>query len=107
MMTTGACSPSSPTWAPVTTAADLYKHGQSANVHRHFSGTLGQMSLRSCDNGGMAWIDVDGAANMRDLGGMPTEDGGQIVPHRLLRSDNLQGLTDSDVDLLLNEYGLT
>jgi protein tyrosine/serine phosphatase len=55
----------------------------------------------------MAWIEVDGAANMRDLGGTLTEDGGRIRPHRLLRSDNLQGLTDSDVDLLLNEYGLT
>jgi hypothetical protein len=65
------------------------------------------MPLRSWDNGSMAWIDVEGAANMRDLGGTPTEDGGRILPHRLLRSDNLQGLTDSDVDLLLNEYGLT
>ena len=44
---------------------------------------------------------------MRDLGGTPTEDGGQIVPHRLLRSDNLQGLTASDVEMLTGEYGVT
>ena len=55
----------------------------------------------------MPWIDVEGAANMRDLGGTPTEDGRQIVPHRLLRSDNLQGLTASDVDLLTGEFGVT
>lgn len=55
----------------------------------------------------MPWIDVEGAANMRDLGGTPTEDGGQIVPHRLLRSDNLQGLTERDVDKLVGEFGVT
>jgi protein-tyrosine phosphatase len=52
------------------------------------------------------WIDLDGLANLRDVGGMPTEDGGAIVPGRLLRSDNLQTLTASDVDRLL-ELGLT
>jgi protein tyrosine/serine phosphatase len=55
----------------------------------------------------MPWIDVEGAANMRDLGGTPTEDGGQIAPRRLLRSDNLQGLTASDVELLTGEFGVT
>ena len=39
------------------------------------------------------WIDLDGLANMRDVGGIPTTDGGKIVPGRLLRSDNLQTLT--------------
>lgn len=55
----------------------------------------------------MAWIDVEGAANMRDLGGTPTEDGGQIATRRLLRSDNLQDLTAGDVELLTGEFGLT
>jgi protein tyrosine/serine phosphatase len=55
----------------------------------------------------MPWIDVEGAANMRDLGGTPTEDGGQIAPRRLLRSDNLQDLTPRDVDTLVNGFGLT
>jgi len=47
------------------------------------------------------WIDLDGLANMRDVGGIPTTDGGKIIPGRLLRSDNLQTLTTSDVAQLL------
>ena len=35
----------------------------------------------------MPWIDLEGAANARDVGGLPTEDGGKIVTGRLLRSD--------------------
>jgi protein-tyrosine phosphatase len=52
------------------------------------------------------WIDLDGLANLRDVGGIPTVDGGKIIPGRLLRSDNLQALTTSDVDQLLG-LGLT
>jgi protein-tyrosine phosphatase len=52
------------------------------------------------------WIDLDGLANMRDVGGIPTSDGDKIIPGRLLRSDNLQTLTASDVDQLLG-LGLT
>ena len=52
------------------------------------------------------WIDLDGLANLRDVGGIPTIDGGKIIPGRLLRSDNLQTLTSSDVDQLLG-LGLT
>ena len=52
------------------------------------------------------WIDLDGLANLRDVGGIPTIDGGKIIPGRLLRSDNLQTLTTSDVDQLLG-LGLT
>jgi protein tyrosine/serine phosphatase len=55
----------------------------------------------------MPWIDVEGAANMRDLGGTPTEDGGRIAPRRLLRSDNLQDLTEQDVSLLVNDLKVT
>jgi protein tyrosine/serine phosphatase len=54
----------------------------------------------------MSWIDVEGAANMRDLGGTPTIDGGRIAPRRLLRSDNLQGLTERDVSRLTGEFGV-
>src|SRR6476646_6507546 len=43
------------------------------------------------------WIDLDGLVNMRDLGGLPTRDGGAVVQRRLIRSDNLQDLTDADV----------
>ena len=48
----------------------------------------------------------DGLANFRDVGGLPTIDGTRIAPGRLLRSDNLQTLTDSDVQRLA-ELGLT
>jgi len=47
------------------------------------------------------WIDLDGLANLRDVGGIPTTDGGTIASGRLLRSDNLQSLTDRDVERLL------
>jgi protein tyrosine/serine phosphatase len=55
----------------------------------------------------MPWIDLEGAANARDVGGLPTEDGGKIVPGRLLRSDNLQDLTAADIAKLTGELGLT
>lgn len=49
---------------------------------------------------------MEGLVNLRDVGGMPTRDGGEISAGRLLRSDNLQGLTLSDIDRLLG-IGLT
>lgn len=55
----------------------------------------------------MAWIDLEGAVNVRDLGGMPTEDGGSTVPGRLLRSENLQELTPADITKLVKEIGVT
>lgn len=55
----------------------------------------------------MVWIDLDGAVNVRDLGGTPTGDGGTIQPGRLLRSENLQELTQADVARLVKEIGVT
>ena len=52
------------------------------------------------------WIDLDGLVNLRDLGGTPTTDGATIATRRLLRSDNLQSLTPSAIDHLL-EIGLS
>lgn len=52
------------------------------------------------------WIELEGLANLRDVGGMPTSDGGEITAGRLLRSDNLQALTRSDIHRLL-ELGLS
>ena len=49
---------------------------------------------------------MDGLVNLRDVGGIPTEDGGTIRPGRLLRSDNLQSLSDADIAALL-ELGLS
>ena len=55
----------------------------------------------------MPWIDLEGAVNVRDLGGLPVSDGGRIVAHRLLRSDNLQELTASDINRLVRDIGVT
>jgi len=52
------------------------------------------------------WVRLDGTTNTRDLGGLPTTDGGRTLPHRILRSDNLQTLTADDVRRLVHEIGL-
>jgi protein-tyrosine phosphatase len=52
------------------------------------------------------WIDLDGTANTRDVGGLPTTDGGRIASRRLLRSDNLQDLSAEDVRRLIDDYGV-
>ena len=52
------------------------------------------------------WVRLDGTTNMRDLGGLPTVDGGRTVSGRVLRSDNLQTLTSEDVRVLVEEIGL-
>ncbi|MGV1008901.1 MAG: tyrosine-protein phosphatase [Dermatophilaceae bacterium] len=53
------------------------------------------------------WIDLDGCVNMRDVGGIPTLDGGCIAPNRLIRSDNLQELTPADVTRLVDDIGVS
>ena len=53
------------------------------------------------------WIELDGIVNMRDLGGLPTRDGGHTASGRLIRSDNLQDLTEADVQHLVEELGVT
>jgi protein-tyrosine phosphatase len=45
----------------------------------------------------VTWIDLAGACNARDLGGLPTVDGRRTRSGVLLRSDNLQDLTPDDV----------
>ena len=61
------------------------------------------MSAASTDT---RWIDLEGAVNVRDLGGLPTTDGGRTLPNRILRSDNLQTLSPGDVRRLVGELGL-
>jgi protein tyrosine/serine phosphatase len=53
------------------------------------------------------WLHLHGTTNTRDLGGLPTVDGGQTAFGRVLRSDNLQTLSEADVRTLLEEVGLT
>ncbi|MCW2666371.1 MAG: protein tyrosine phosphatase [Frankiales bacterium] len=48
----------------------------------------------------VTWIELEGAANVRDVGGLPTVDGRTTRRGVLLRADNLQGLTPRDVEEL-------
>jgi protein-tyrosine phosphatase len=52
------------------------------------------------------WIDLEGAENVRDVGGLPTMEGQRVQPGRLLRSDSLQDLTDADVRHLIDDLGV-
>jgi protein-tyrosine phosphatase len=52
------------------------------------------------------WIDLEGAANARDVAGLPLAGGGTVPPGRLLRSDNLQDLTPGDVARLVDDHGV-
>ncbi|MDQ2838006.1 MAG: tyrosine-protein phosphatase [Actinomycetota bacterium] len=52
------------------------------------------------------WIELEGAVNVRDVGGLPTEDGRTIRRGVLIRSANLQDLTESDVAQLVDDLGV-
>ncbi|MFI6519203.1 tyrosine-protein phosphatase [Spirillospora sp. NPDC050679] len=52
------------------------------------------------------WIELEGAVNVRDLGELPTTDGGTTRLGRILRADNLQDLTVTDTRVLLDDYQL-
>ena len=55
----------------------------------------------------MAWIELEGAVNVRDLGGLPTQDGRPTAAAQLLRADNLQELSPADVTKLVRDIGVT
>ncbi|GAA4070726.1 tyrosine-protein phosphatase [Actinomadura miaoliensis] len=57
-------------------------------------------------NASTRWIELDGAVNVRDLGGLPTLDGRATRRGRVLRADNLQDLSVKDVRVLLDEHAL-
>lgn len=52
------------------------------------------------------WIDLDGADNVRDMGGLPVTGGGRTRFGRLLRSGTLQDLTAADVACLVGTIGV-
>jgi protein-tyrosine phosphatase len=52
------------------------------------------------------WVALDGAANVRDLGGLEVESGGRTASGVLLRADNLQGLSEQDVARLVDGIGV-
>lgn len=66
------------------------------------------MSSESLENlaDGVGWIELAGAVNVRDLGGLATSDGRRTRPHRLIRADNLQDLTAADVRYLVDTLGV-
>lgn len=56
--------------------------------------------------GAANWIPLQGAVNARDVGGLPTADGGAIRPGVLIRSASLGHLTESDVSHLVGDLGV-
>jgi protein-tyrosine phosphatase len=48
-------------------------------------------------------LSVDGLLNVRDLGGLTTRDGRQMRRGRVIRSDNLRGLTDDGAVALVRD----
>ncbi|HEX2904112.1 MAG TPA: tyrosine-protein phosphatase [Jatrophihabitans sp.] len=52
------------------------------------------------------WIELEGVVNVRDVGGLPTEDGRRIRPGVLIRSANLIDITEADVARLVTELGV-
>jgi protein-tyrosine phosphatase len=53
-----------------------------------------------------AWVDLEGAANVRDLGGLPVDGGGSTAARVLVRADNLQAVTAGDVERLVGDLGV-
>ncbi|MBC6308776.1 tyrosine-protein phosphatase [Listeria sp. FSL L7-1582] len=51
-------------------------------------------------------IKLDGAVNIRDLGGYKTTDGKTIKPHKLIRAAELANLSKNDIKKLTSTYGL-
>ena len=52
------------------------------------------------------WIELEGADNTRDLGGLAVADGGRTRFGRLLRAGTLQDLTTDDVRYLTEDLGV-
>ncbi|WP_322748011.1 MULTISPECIES: tyrosine-protein phosphatase [unclassified Frankia] len=52
------------------------------------------------------WIHLDGCANARDLGDLPTTAGGSTRRGLLIRCDTVQQLTVDATNVLINEFGL-
>lgn len=53
------------------------------------------------------WIELEGAVNVRDLGGLPTRTGETTRFGQVLRADNLQDLTERDIDQLVGKLGVS
>jgi protein-tyrosine phosphatase len=60
---------------------------------------------RQCGVGGVRCLDLEGAFNVRDLGGYPARDGRSVRWRRVFRADALHLLTDADA-AVIEELGL-
>lgn len=56
---------------------------------------------------GERWIELEGAVNVRDLGGLPTRAGGTTRFGQVIRADNLQDLTERDIERLVVKLGVS
>ncbi|HEV2887124.1 MAG TPA: tyrosine-protein phosphatase, partial [Jatrophihabitans sp.] len=56
--------------------------------------------------GAANWIQLQGAVNARDVGGLPSAGGGVIRSGVLIRSASLGHLTDADVSHLVGDLGV-
>jgi protein tyrosine/serine phosphatase len=56
--------------------------------------------------GAANWIPLQGAVNARDVGGLPTADGGAVRAGVLIRSASLGHLTEADVRHLVGDLGV-
>ncbi|WP_239253854.1 tyrosine-protein phosphatase [Listeria ilorinensis] len=63
-----------------------------------------QEAKKTIEPGGQ--IKLEGAVNVRDLGGYQTADGKTIKPHKLIRSAEMYKMTGNDIKKLTNTYDL-
>ncbi|AFR99734.1 protein tyrosine phosphatase [Lentilactobacillus buchneri subsp. silagei] len=68
--------------------------------------SVSQPALRTLKSVKEHEIHLQGAFNVRDMGGYPTKDGLVVKSHLLLRSARLNALTSADVNTLINTYNL-
>lgn len=52
-------------------------------------------------------IPLEGALNVRDLGGLPLKEGRHVKKGKLIRSGRLSDLTDHDKNILVNDWNVT
>lgn len=68
--------------------------------------SISQPAVRTLKNVKDHEIHLEGAFNVRDMGGYPTKDGLVVKSHVLLRSARLNQLTQMDINKLQNTYNL-
>ena len=68
------------------------------------SGTIPETLL--AERGKLKVIELEGARNVRDLGGTPVSGGREVVPGLFFRGSALAGITPHDRTLLFEELGI-